>query len=268
VQETDRSAAAGLKWLLPGLPVAAVLICWQVLAQAELINPSLFPAPTEIIRELVRLHLKELPTRSLLLGHVGATLQRTLLASLMGIVVGIVVGVAMGTSSLVYRFLDPLVTVLMPIPGIAMAPLFIVWLGFGDPTIMALGSIATFFPLAYNTAVGVRSVDMQLVRAAETMGASRAGVILSVYLPWAAGYVLIGLKLGLARCWRTVIAVEFIAAANRGLGYMIWDAAEYLRATVVYGGIALLIVIYFVVEKGIIRTLEKNTVERWGMLRR
>lgn len=267
MQETDRSAA-GLRRLLPVLPVAAVLICWQVLAQAKLINPSLFPTPTEIVSELVRLHLKELPTRSLLLGHIGATLQRTLLASLMGIFLGIVVGVLMGTSSIVYRFVDPLVTVLMPIPGIAMAPLFIVWLGFGDPTIIALGSIATFFPLAYNTAAGVRSVDMQLVRAAEIMGASYAGVILRVYLPWAAGYVLTGLKLGLARCWRTVIAVEFIAAANWGLGYMIWDAAEYLRATVVYGGIAVLIVIYFVLEKGLIGTLEKNTVQRWGMLRR
>lgn len=268
MQQMDKSASRDLKWLLPALPVAAVLICWQVLAHTKLINPSLFPAPTEIVSELAQLHRKELPTRSLLLSHVGATLQRTLLASLIGIVVGIVVGVLMGTSSVVYRSLDPLVTILMPIPGIAMAPLFIVWLGFGDPTIIALGSIATFFPLAYNTAAGVRSVDMQLVRAAEIMGASRAGVILRVHLPWAAGYVLTGLKLGLARCWRTVIAVEFIAAANWGLGYMIWDAAEYLRATVVYGGIALLIVIYFVVEKGIIATLEKSTIERWGMLRR
>jgi ABC-type nitrate/sulfonate/bicarbonate transport system permease component len=268
VQENSRSAAAGLRWLLPVLPVAGVLISWQVLAQAELINPSLFPAPTEIVGELVRLHLKELPTRSLLLGHVRATLQRTLLASLIGIFLGTTVGVLMGTSRIVYRFFDPLVTVLMPIPGIAMAPLFIVWLGFGNPTIIALGSIATFFPMAYNTAAGVRSVDMQLVRAAEIMGVSQAGVILRVYLPWAAGYVLTGLKLGLARCWRTVIAVEFIAAASWGLGYMIWDAAEYLRATIVYGGIAILIVIYFFVEKGIIGTLEKKTVQRWGILHR
>jgi ABC-type nitrate/sulfonate/bicarbonate transport system permease component len=257
-----------MRWLLPVLPVAAIVICWQALSSTNLINQSLFPAPTEILSELVGLHLKELPARSLLLSHVGATLQRTLLASLVGIFLGVGVGVLMGTSSIVYRFLDPLITVLMPIPGIAMAPLFIIWLGFGDPTIIALGAIATFFPLVYNTAAGVRSVDTQLVRAARMMGADGAGVILSVYLPWAAGYVLTGLKLGLARCWRTVIAVEFIAAANWGLGYMIWDAAEYLRATVVYGGIVLLIMVYFVVEKGIIGTLEKNTVEKWGMLRR
>lgn len=268
MQVTDRSGLAGLRWLLPVLPVAAFLICWQMLSSTNLINPSLFPAPTEILDELVALHVKELPTRSLLLSHIGATLRRTLLASLMGVFLGILVGAVMGASSMLYRFLDPLVTVLMPIPGIAMAPLFIVWLGFGNPTIIALGAIATFFPLSYNTAAGVRSVDRQLVRAAQMMGTDDIGVLLEVYLPWATGYLLTGLKLGLARCWRTVIAVEFIAAANWGLGYMIWDAAEYLRATVVYGGIALLIVIYFVVEKGIIGTLEANTVEKWGVLRR
>lgn len=268
MHKTDRSGLAGLRWLLPVLPVAVLLAGWQILSSIGLISKALFPAPAEIISELVALHLKELPARSVLLVHIGATLWRALLAALAGIGAGVLIGVLMGTSALVYRFLDPLITVLMPIPGIAMAPLFIVWLGFGNPTIIALGAIATFFPLAYNTAAGVRSVDIQLVRAAQMMGTDDTGVILRVYLPWAAGYVLTGLKLGLARCWRTVVAVEFIAAASWGLGYMIWDAAEYLRATVVYGGIALLIAIYSFVEKGIIGTLEKKTLEKWGMLRR
>jgi NitT/TauT family transport system permease protein len=204
----------------------------------------------------------------LLLSHIGASLQRVLIASLIGILLGILVGILMGTSGIVYRFFDPLITVLMPIPGIAMAPLFIVWLGFGDPTIVALGIIATFFPLVYNTAAGVRSIDPQLVRATQIMGANRMVILFRVYLPWAAGYVLMGIKLGLARCWRTVIAVEFIAAANWGLGYMIWDAAEYLRTGIVYGGIALLIVLYFAIEKGLINTLERNTLEKWGMIQR
>lgn len=264
----DRLRAVRIKWVLPLFPVIAFLVGWQVLSNVNLINSALFPPPTKIVDELVALHLRELPTRSLLLSHIGATLRRALMASLMGIILGVLFGIAMGTSKWIYSFLDPLITVLMPIPGIAMAPLFIVWLGFGNPTIVALGAIATFFPLAYNTAAGVRSVDVQLVRAAEMMGAGKASVILGVYLPWAAGYVLTGLKLGLARCWRTVIAVEFIAAANWGLGYMIWDAAEYLRAAIVYGGIALLIVLYVVVERGLINLLEKSTVEKWGMIRR
>ena len=176
-------------------------------------------------------------------------------------------GLAMGLNRYLYRFLDPLITVIMPIPGIAIAPLFIVWLGFGDATIIGVGILATFFPVVYNMAAGVRTVDMQLVRAAQIMGADRMTTIFSVYLPWAASHLLLGIKLGLARCWRTIVAVELIAAANWGLGYMIWDAAEYLRAGVVYGGILIMIITYYILEKFILEQVEKQTLVKWGMLR-
>jgi ABC-type nitrate/sulfonate/bicarbonate transport system permease component len=269
VPSSDGSGGwARVRWLLPLLPIAVFLICWQVLSDANLISRSLFAAPTQVIDELVALHFRELPTRSLLLSHVVATLKRLLVASFIGILSGTLGGVFIGTRRGLYRFFDPLITFFMPIPGIALAPLFIIWLGFGDPTIIAVGSIAAFFPLIYNTAAGVRSIDPQLVRAAHIMGASRTAVLFDVYLPWAAGHVLLGVKLGLARCWRTIVAVEFVAAASWGLGYMIWDAAEYLRAGGVYGGIALLVVIYLVIEKGLVNTLEKYTVEKWGIVRR
>jgi ABC-type nitrate/sulfonate/bicarbonate transport system permease component len=114
---------------------------------------------------------------------------------------------------------------------------------------------------------GVRSIDQQLVRAARIMGARRMQVIFSVSLPWAAGYVLNGVKIGLARCWMTVVAVEFVAATSWGLGYMIWNGAEYLRSDIVYGGIFLLILIYVLLERGLINLLERNTIRKWGMIR-
>jgi NitT/TauT family transport system permease protein len=255
------------RWVLPILPIVIFIAAWQVLCTLDLINQALFPAPSRILNELVALHRRELPARSLLLAHVGATIGRLLIASVAGSVLGIVFGTLMGVFRPVSRFFDPLIAVLMPVPGIAMAPLFIVWFGFGNPTIVSLGILATFFPLAYNTAAGVRSVDRQLVRAARLMGASQIATLHQVFLPWAAGYVLVGLRLGLARCWRTIVAVEFIAAANWGLGYMIWDAAEYLRAPLVYGGIALLISLFFIVDRLLIRSLERATLERWGMSR-
>jgi len=154
----------------------------------------------------------------------------------------------------------------MPIPGIALAPLFIIWFGFGDPTIVITGSLSTFFPVIYSTAAGVRSVDHQLIRAAQIMGTPTSQIPLKVHLPWSSAYILNGLKLGLARGWMTVIAVEFVAASNFGLGYMIWNASEYLRSDIVYGGIFLMILIFFMIEKLLIRNIEKHTIQRWGML--
>ena len=135
----------------------------------------------------------------------------------------------MGLSNPLFHFFNPLILVLMSIPGIALAPLFIIWLGFGDPTIITLGALSTFFPVVYSTTTGVRSVDKQMVRAAQIMGATPLQVITSVYIPWSAAFVFNGVKLGLARGWMTVIAVEFVAASNYGLGYMIWYATEQLQ---------------------------------------
>ncbi|MGD9675614.1 MAG: ABC transporter permease [Candidatus Bipolaricaulia bacterium] len=255
------------RWLLPLIPVASFLLAWELAARFGAINAALFPAPTTILREIVRLHTRRLPERSLLLTHVGASLQRVFLSAIIGTVAGVCAGLLMGTSRQVRRFCEPLITVLMPIPGIAQAPLFIIWLGFGDPTIVTVGAIAAFFPIAFNTAAGVRSIDIQLVRAAEIMGTSRVARLFGVYLPSSLGYVMLGLKLGWARCWRTVIAVEFVAAASWGLGYMIWNASEYIRSGLVYGGILLLMLIYFLLETALFGGLERITVRRWGMIR-
>ena len=175
-------------------------------------------------------------------------------------------GVLMGLSNLAFHFFNPLILVLMSIPGIALAPLFIIWLGFGDPTIITLGALSTFFPVVYSTTTGVRSVDKQMVRAAQIMGATPLQVITSVYIPWSAAFVFNGVKLGLARGWMTVIAVEFVAASNYGLGYMIWYATEQLQANIVYAGILVMILIYALLDKLLIKNIEKSTIARWGMI--
>jgi ABC-type nitrate/sulfonate/bicarbonate transport system permease component len=252
--------------LLPLIPIAGFLLAWELAARYGAVNTALFPPPSSVLRQLLLMHTRGLPERSLLLTHIGASLQRAFLAAAIGTAAGVVGGLLMGASRVIHRLAEPIITVFMPIPGIAQAPLFIVWLGFGDPTIITVGAIATFFPIAFGTSAGVRSIDPQLVRAARIMGTGRLGVLARVLLPWSAGHLLAGLKLGWARGWRTVIAVEFVAAASWGLGYMIWDAAEYIRSGVVYGGILLLMVIYFVIERVFFRSIERWTVERWGMV--
>lgn len=254
------------KVLLPLGVIAALLVGWQVASATGAINSTLFPAPTDIWAALRRVHERD-PDQSLLLTHIWATLQRLFWATILGTMAGMVAGGAMGLNRLVYRALDPLITVIMPIPGIALAPLFIIWLGFGDRTIITVGAIAVFFPVVYNTASGVRTVDDQLVRAARTMGAGRFATVANVHFPWSLAYVLLGFKLGLARGWRTVVAVELIASTNWGLGYMIWDAAEYLQSAVVYGGILVMIVVYFVLDRFVIAAIERQTISKWGMLR-
>ena len=254
------------KIILALLPIVIFLLGWEVAARLEWINPVLFPAPSAIISELVDLFQKGLPVQSELVKHTLATLKRLGIGFSIGALAGIFMGVLMGLSNPLFHFFNPLILVLMSIPGIALAPLFIIWLGFGDPTIITLGALSTFFPVVYSTTTGVRSVDKQMVRAAQIMGAAPLQVITSVHIPWSAAFVFNGVKLGLARGWMTVIAVEFVAASNYGLGYMIWYATEQLQADIVYAGILVMILIYALLDKLLIKNIEKATIARWGMI--
>jgi ABC-type nitrate/sulfonate/bicarbonate transport system permease component len=255
------------KYLYSITPIIGFFVCWEVAVRLALINTGLFPSPITILSDLKELFYQETEGRSLLLTHLIITLKRLFYAAIGGTLVGFIVGVCIGLSYRFYQFFDPIITVIMPIPGIAMAPLFIIWLGFGNITIIAVGALAAFFPVTHNTSTGVRSIDRQLVRAAQIMGAKRICVLSQVYIPWSAVFLFTGIKLGLARCWRTVIAVEFVAAANWGLGYLIWDAAEYLRVSIVYGGIILLAITFTLIEKGFVNSFERMTIVKWGMIK-
>jgi ABC-type nitrate/sulfonate/bicarbonate transport system permease component len=246
-------------YLLAILPIVIFLIGWEIFSSTGIIDQALFSKPSIVLGEIAEDY-------QLFLENLSATLLRTALAFVAALSISVIIGVMMGYSRPIYRFLDPLITTLMPIPGIAMAPLFIVWFGFGNLPIILIGTIVAFFPIVYNVSMGVRSIDRQLVRAARIMGAGRREMFVKVYLPNSLSHLVIGIKLGLARCWRTVIAVEFIAATSYGLGYLIWDAYEYLNVSVVYAGIIIIAVTFFVLERTLIRQLERRTVERWGVI--
>ena len=248
-------------------PVILFLLIWEFVSRMKLMNPALISRPSEIFSVLYELFRPE--TRSFL-GHsilldISRSLYRLACAFTIAAVCGVGLGMLMGRNMYVHQFFDPIITVAMPIPGIAWAPIFMLWLGFGDPTIITVGALAAFFPVVYNTAAGVRSVDEKLVWSARSVGADGKAVFLKVLIPWSAAYIFTGLKLALARGWRTIIAVEMIAATLLGLGYMIFDARDYLRPSIIYGGIIILAVVFFLIEN-IVRQIEKQTVEKWGMV--
>ena len=249
------------------IPIIVVLVGWEILSRLELVNPILLSRPSEVFSALYALIKSQSPSGyPILVIHIFSSLYRLVLAFVVAAVAGIGIGTLMGANRRVYRFLDPIITVAMPIPGIAWAPIFMLWLGFGDPTIITVGALAAFFPIVYNTATGVRSIETKLIWSAQSMGASSKTIFLKICLPGATAFILTGLKLGFARGWRSIIAVEMIAASLWGLGFMIFDARDYLRPSVIYGGILVLAAIYLLIENVLIRWVERRTVEKWGMV--
>jgi len=114
----------------------------------------------------------------------------------------------------------------------------------------------------------VKAVKSIWIRAAETMGATDRQLFRKVVLPGALPYVLTGLRLGLARAWRVLIAVEMLTSVSIGLGWLIFGAREFLNTDVMLAGIAVIGLVGLGLEKLVFERIEKFTVVRWGMLER
>jgi NitT/TauT family transport system permease protein len=243
------------------LPFLVVAIIWETLARSGIYPPKLFPSLVTVFDALVRLVVS-----GALWTNTQGTLVRLVLGFALAGVVGVLLGIAMGR----YRFVEdvflPIVSIGYPIPGLAYAPLFVLWFGLGDlPTVLLVG-LASSFSVTINTWKGVKAVKEIWLRAAQAMGANDRQIFLQVSLPGALPYIFTGLRLGLAQAWRILVAVEMITAVLNGLGWMIFGAQEFLNTDVMLVGIATIGAIGLLLEKQVFARLEAHTIVRWGMM--
>jgi ABC-type nitrate/sulfonate/bicarbonate transport system permease component len=160
----------------------------------------------------------------------------------------------------------PLVSIGAPIPGIAYAPLFMLWFDLGNTSAILLVGFVSAFPIIFNTWTGVKAVREIWVRSAQVMGADGQRLFRHVILPGALPYILTGWRLGLAQAWRILVVVELFAAVPYGLGLLIFGARQFLDTDVMLAGIAVIGIIGLVLEKFAFQRLEQATVIRWGMM--
>jgi len=168
-----------------------------------------------------------------------ASLRRVLSGFAVGSLIGVPLGLAIGFSRRVAQIVEPSISVLRSIPGIAWLPLAIIWFGFGHTSSVFLVALGSFFPVCISTIQGVRFIDPNLVLASLTLGASRRQAVTSVALPAAIPSVLNGLRLGLAYSWIYMILGEF-TGVNTGLGAALMHARDTMRTDIV---ITLMIII-------------------------
>ena len=234
---------------------------WQAFAWWGPFPPKLFPGVDKIVSAFVRLIVT-----GILPVHAFWTLVRLVVGFGLGAALGVAVGMAMGRSRWAEDLLLPIVSVGNPIPGLAYAPLFVIWFGLGDVPAILLVGFAASFPVAVNTWTGVKTVKEIWIRAARSMGAGERQLFRKVVLPGALPYLLTGLRLGLARAWRVLIAVEMLTSVRLGLGWLIFGAREFLNTDVMLAGIAVIGLVGLGLEKLVFERLERFTVVRWGML--
>ena len=241
--------------------VMAIAALWQVFAGSALFPAALSPGLPAIGRAL-----RTVLANGSLVHHAAYTLGRVLLALTMAAVLAIPLGIWMARSARAEGFFLPLVSSTMPIPSLALVPLFILWFGLGNFTAVLAVFYAATFPLLYNVWTGVRSIDPILIRSARSMGSSRRQLFWKVILPGALPYVITGIRQSFGRAWISVIGAELLSGTEWGLGRLIFDSREFLRTDVLIVALLAIGGIGVAFEAIIFRSIDARTVVRWGMI--
>src|SRR5690242_12039848 len=242
-------------------PFVVVGAIWEIVARSGMFPRQLFPTLEDIARSFV-----DLTAAGILPHHAIETLARLLAGFGLAAIVGVSIGVLMGRSRRAEDIILPLVSILAPIPGLAYAPLFLLWFGPGEVSAVLLVAFVSMFAIIFNSWTGVKAVKEIWLRSAQAMGADDRRAFRLVILPAALPYILTGLRLGLAQAWRILVAVEMLAAVPWGLGWLIFGAQEFLNTDVMLAGIAVIAAIGLALEKLVFAKLETYTVVRWGMV--
>jgi NitT/TauT family transport system permease protein len=242
------------------LLVAAAL--YEAVARTGYFPPALMPTLPSVASTLWDSLLD-----GTMLAHAGATLYRVMVGLAFAIAVGLPLGILMGRFKPVEHFFMPLVSALMPIPSLAWVPIFILWFGLGNTVAILIVFYAAMFPMLLNTWSGVRAVNPIWLRAAGAMGANERAMFWKVIIPGASPFIITGLRQAFLRAWIAVIGAEFLAASDFGLGWVIFDAKEFLNADMMLASLVVIGGIGFAFERLVFGSIEKATVQRWGMVR-
>jgi NitT/TauT family transport system permease protein len=234
---------------------------YEATARSGVFPPALLPTLPAVARALLTTTLD-----GTMIAHALHTLYRVLFGFALAIVVALPLGILMARLRAVEHFFLPLASALMPIPSLAWVPVFILWFGLGDIVSILIVFYAASFPMLLNTWSGVRAVNPLWLRAAGAMGADERALFWKVMIPGAFPFIITGVRQAFLRAWIAVVGAEMIAASNWGLGWVIFDAKEFLNADVMLASLVVIGAIGFAFERLVFGSLEHATVVRWGMV--
>ncbi|MDE2570981.1 MAG: ABC transporter permease [bacterium] len=230
--------------LAPVVALAAFFVLWQLITATFRVNPAILPAPSSIFTNIVH-------QRALLAQYVEPTAIEILLGFTLAIAVGVPIGALIVFSPVAHRAFYPLIVASQMVPKVAIAPLFVVWVGVGLPSKVLLAFLISFFPVVVSTGAGLAAVDPDMLRLFRSMGASPLRTFVKLRLPVALPSLFAGLKVAMSLSVVGAIVGEFVAA-NTGLGYYLLFANGQLDTVGVYSALFVLtllgVLLYFAVE--------------------
>jgi NitT/TauT family transport system permease protein len=243
--------------------ITGVILGWELLAQTGWFPPLLFPKMSAVFIELVG----EI-VRGEILKRLAFSLQIIGLGLGLAVVTAALTTTLAMLSPLVSDWVQALMAILHPLPGIAILPIIILWLGTGARSIVAVIWFSSVWPIIANLHTGLRSVPTTQIEVGRNLGLKGIALVRSILIPGAFPYILTGLRVGWARAWQASVAAEMVFGASGGeggLGWFIYKKRFFMEIPSVFAGMAVIILIGLLVERLCFEGIEVRTVRRWGM---
>jgi NitT/TauT family transport system permease protein len=239
-----------------------ILAIWQISAGLQIVSHLLLPSVVTIFKALY-ISVKN--------GEILVQASFSFFIIVKGMVIGIVLAFVLSTLSLfskIFRsFLLALISIMHPLPGVALLPLIILWFGVGSNAVVFVIVHSVLWPLVINIQTGFDCIPESYIYISDNLELNLISKIFSIYIPASFPYILSGLKIGWARGWRALISAEMIfgAASNiGGIGYFIFEKRVYMDTAGMFAGLFIVVLIGILVEEFIFYQIEKRTVVKWG----
>jgi NitT/TauT family transport system permease protein len=226
------------------LSIVGGLVLWEVLSRFVVANPLFLAAPTQIFEAIYRLAVT-----GQLWPHIAVSSAEFALGYVIASLIGIALGFAMASSEAAKNALQPWISGLYATPTIALAPLFILWLGIGIWSKVLVVIFLVLFPVTINTEAGLRTTSARLIEMLRSFGATRTQIFFKLSLPSAMPFILAGLKLGIGRGLIGVVVAELFGS-RAGLGRLISQSADAFNMPELFAGVVVLAVAGIVLTAG------------------
>ena len=253
-----RRAAVGRltrRTMLPVLTAVALLAVWEVSVNVAGLRPVVLPAPSAILQTMW-------VQRELLIANAIPTTLETVGGFVLSVVLGGLLGILLTYSTVARDSLYPNVILFQLLPKVAVAPLFMLWLGIGWESRLAISLFIAFFPIVISTVSGLNATDPAILRLCDSLTATRAQVFFKVRLPYSLPFLFNGMKISMTLAIIGVIVGEFITS-QRGLGYIILFAGSRMETAVVMAALLVLCLVGLVLY-GLVALAEQLIMRKFG----
>ncbi len=237
----------------------ALILTWQLAVTLGNWNKALFPSPLDVLESF-----KEMLYSGVLLESIKDSMLRFIIGYCIAVITGVTLGLLLGWFRGVWNYINPIVQLLRPISPIAWLPFIVLWFGIGDLPAVVIIFIAAFFPILLTTVTAVSKVEQTYIKVARNFCIKGVGFLIKIVLPSAFPYIATSLHLALGTAWVFLVAGEMVGAQT-GLGYLIIDSRNNLRADMLLSSIIVIGLIGLILDS-LIGLIEKNILSKFGFV--